>query len=204
MRLRYVLRRLGFLVAVIWTAATLNWLLPHLAPRDPVVEQITQQVAMQGLSADALEEQIASRKARFGLDRPLWRQYLDYMWCILHFDLGFSINNYPTTVNQLIRQSVWYTIGVLGTATIIAFVVGTIVGALIGWQKSPRILNALVPPLMVFSATPAFVIALILIYYLAFRAKLFPLARAWDMFITVDWSDVKFLLNVFTGEIQVL
>jgi peptide/nickel transport system permease protein len=196
MRLQYVLRRLGFLVAVIWTAATLNWLLPHLAPRDPVVEQITQQVAMQGLSADALEEQIASRKALFGLDRPLWQQYLDYMWRILHFDLGFSINNYPTTVNQLIRQSVWYTVGVVGTATILAFTIGTIVGALIGWQKSPKILNALIPPLMVFSATPAFVIALILIYYLAFKAKLFPLARAWDMFITVDWSDIKFLLNV--------
>jgi peptide/nickel transport system permease protein len=196
MRLSYILRRLGFLVAVVWTAATLNWLLPHLAPRDPVVEQITQQVAMQGLTADALDEQIASRKALFGLDRPLWEQYLDYLWRLLHFDLGFSIVNYPTTVNQLIAQSVWYTIGVVGTATIFAFVIGTVIGALIGWNNSPRILSALIPPLMVFQATPAFVIALILIYYLAFRAKLFPLARAWDMFMTVDWTDWKFLLNV--------
>ena len=196
MRLSYILRRLGFLVVVIWTAATLNWLLPHLAPRDPVVEQITQQVAMQGLSADAIEEQIASRKALFGLDRPLWQQYLDYMWRIVHFDLGFSIVNYPTTVNQLIAQSVWYTIGVVGTATILAFLIGTVLGALLGWQKSPKILGALIPPLMVFQATPAFVLALVLIYYLAFKAKLFPLARAWDMFITVDWSDWKFLLNV--------
>jgi len=196
MRLQYILRRLAFLIGVIWTAATLNWLLPHLAPRDPVVEQITQQVAMQGLSADALEEQIASRKALFGLDRPLWQQYLDYMWRILHFDLGFSINNYPTTVNQLIAQSVWYTLGVVGTATILAFFIGTLLGALLGWQKSPKILSALIPPLMIFQATPAFVIALVLIYYLAFRAKLFPLSRAWDMFITVDWSDIKFLLNV--------
>lgn len=196
MRLAYILRRLAFLVAVIWTAATLNWILPHLAPRDPVVEQITQQVAMQGLSADALAEQIASRKALFGLDRPLWQQYLDYLWRIAHFDLGFSIINYPTTVNQLIAQSVWYTIGVVGTATILAFLIGTVLGALIGWNKSPKILNALIPPLMVFQATPAFVVALVLIYYLAFRAKLFPLARAWDMFIIVDWSDWKFLLNV--------
>jgi peptide/nickel transport system permease protein len=196
MRLQYILRRLAFLLGVIWTAATLNWILPHLAPRDPVVEQITQQIAMQGLTAEALEEQIAARKALFGLDRPLWQQYLDYMWRILHFDLGFSINNYPTTVNQLIAQSVWYTIGVVGTATILAFVIGTVIGALLGWQKSPRVLSALIPPLMVFQATPAFVIALVLIYYLAFRAKLFPLSRAWDMFITVDWSDIKFLLNV--------
>jgi len=196
MRLSYILRRLGFLIAVIWTAATLNWLLPHLAPRDPVVEQITQQVAMQGLTADALNEQIAARKALFGLDRPLWEQYLDYMWRLLHLDLGFSIVNYPTTVNQLIKQGVWYTIGLVGTATILAFVIGTVLGAMIGWNKSPRILSALIPPLMVFQATPAFVLALILIYFLAFQAKLFPLARAWDMFMVVDWTDIKFLLNV--------
>jgi peptide/nickel transport system permease protein len=196
MRLQYILRRLGFLIGVIWTAATLNWLLPHLAPRDPVAEQITQQVAMQGLTAEAMEEQIASRKALFGLDRPLWEQYLDYMWRIAHFDLGFSIVNYPTTVNQLVAQSVWYTIGIVGTATVLAFVIGTVLGALLGWNKSPKIMSVLIPPLMVFQATPAFVLALVLIYYLAFRAKLFPLARAWDMFVVVDWSDWKFLLNV--------
>jgi peptide/nickel transport system permease protein len=196
MRLAYILRRLGFLVGVIWTAATLNFILPHLAPRDPVAELITQQVAMQGLTAEALEEQIASRKALYGLDRPLWQQYLDYMWRLLHFDLGFSIVNYPTTVNQLIAQSVWYTIGVVGMATVLAFLIGTVVGALLGWHKSPRVLGALIPPLMVFQATPAFVLALVLIYYLAFRAKLFPLARAWDMFVVVDWTDIKFLLNV--------
>jgi peptide/nickel transport system permease protein len=181
---------------VIWTAATLNFILPQLAPRDPVVQLITQQVAMQGLTADALEEQIASRKALFGLDRPLWQQYLSYMWNIARFDLGFSIVNYPVTVNELIAQSVWWTIGIVGTATILAFAIGTVLGALLGWQKSPRLLNALIPPLMVFSATPAFVLALVLIYYLAFRAKLFPLGRPYDLFTKVDWSDWKFLLNV--------
>lgn len=196
MRLSYLIRRLLFLLGTIWTAATLVFILPHLAPRDPVVEQIVQQVAMQGLTATALNEQIASRKALFGLDQPLWKQYLTYMWKLVHLDLGFSIVNYPTTVNQLIAQAVWYTIGIVSLATILAFLIGTVLGALLGWQKSPRLLGALIPPLMVFSATPAFVIALVLIYFLAFKAKLFPLARAWDMFMKVDWTDIKFLLNV--------
>jgi peptide/nickel transport system permease protein len=84
----------------------------------------------------------------------------------------------------------------VGTATILAFLIGTVLGALLGWQKSPRLLSALIPPLMVFQATPAFVLALILIYYLAFRAKLFPLGRPYNLFSTVDWSDWKFLLEV--------
>lgn len=196
MRLGYILRRLGFLLAVVWTAATLNFILPHLAPRDPVVELITQQVAMQGLTADALAEQIASRKALFGLDRPLWQQYLDYLWRIARFDLGYSIVNYPVTVNELIAQSVWWTIGIVGTSTILAFTVGTLLGALLGWNKSPRLMSALIPPLMVFAATPAFVIALVMIYFLSFRARLFPLGRPYGLFSKVDWSSAKFLLEV--------
>ena len=90
----------------------------------------------------------------------------------------------------------WYTIGIVGLATVVAFVVGTVLGALLGWNKSSKFLSVLIPPLMVFQATPAFVIALILIYFLAFKAKLFPLARAWDMFMVVDWTDWRFLLNV--------
>jgi peptide/nickel transport system permease protein len=48
---------------------------------------------------------------------------------------------------------------------------------------------------MIFSAAPAFVLALILIYFLAFRARLFPLGRAFDLFTVVDWSSPKFILD---------
>jgi peptide/nickel transport system permease protein len=196
MRLGYVLRRLGFLLAVIWTAATLNFILPRLAPRDPVLQKVAQIAATQGLTGEGFDEYVQSQKELYGLNRPLWVQYLDYLWGIVHFDLGYSITNYPTTVNQLIAQSVWWTIGIVGTATAFAFVIGTVLGALLGWQKSPKVMSALIPPLMVFSATPAFVLALVLIYFLAFRAKLFPLSRPYGLFVLVDWSDIKFLLDV--------
>lgn len=196
MRLGYVLRRLGFLVGVLWTAATLNFILPHLAPRDPVAEMIVQKTATMGLTAEGQREQIKALRQVFGLDRPLWQQYVDYMGRMVRFDLGFSIRDYPRTVNELIAQSVWWTISLVGVATILAFLIGTILGALLGWRKSPKIINALLPGLMVFSATPAFVLALVFIYFLAFRAKLFPLGRPYGMFTMVDWSDWKFLLEV--------
>jgi len=196
MRLGYVLRRLAFLVGVMYVAATLNFLLPHLAPRDPIAEQVTQQVAMMGLSPEGQAEMIASRKALLGLDKPLWQQYLNYLWRMFHFDLGYSLVNYPKTVNELIAQSVWWTIGIVGTSTVIAFLLGTLIGALLGWHKSPRLMNLLIPPLMVFAASPSFIIALILIYFLAFRAKLFPLGRPYSLFTVVDWSDPQFVLEV--------
>lgn len=192
MRLGYFVRRILFLIGVIWTSATLTFILPHLTPRDPVTELITQQVAAQGLSADKLAEQIASRKKLFGLDKPLWEQYLNYMWKLLHFDLGYSIVNYPKTVNELIGQSVWWTIGFVGISTILAFLIGTLVGALIGWNKSPRFMSWFIPPLMIFSATPSFIVALVLIYFLAFKAKLFPLGRPYGLMTKPDWASLKF------------
>jgi peptide/nickel transport system permease protein len=196
MRLGYVLRRLGFLLAVIWAAATLNFMLPRLAPRDPVLQKVSQIAATQGLTGEGFEEYVQSQKELYGLNRPLWVQYLDYLWGIVRFDLGYSITNYPTTVNELIAQSVWWTLGIVGMSTVIAFSVGTILGALLGWAKSPRAMNALIPPLMVFSAAPPFVLALILIYYLAFRAKAFPLAGPYSVTSKVNWSNFSFLLEV--------
>jgi len=185
-----------FLVGVVWTAATLNFILPHLTPRDPVMERVAQLAANQGLMGSAAQEYVNSQKKLFGLDRPLAEQYVDYITRMMRFDLGFSMNEYPRTVNNIIARTVWWTLGLVGTATILAFLLGTILGALLGWHKSPRAVSALIPPLMVFSATPSFVVALIFIYLLAFRAKLFPLGRPYDVMSIVDWSNWKFLLNV--------
>jgi peptide/nickel transport system permease protein len=143
-----------------------------------------------------MEEQIASYKKLYGLDRPLWEQYLRYLWGIVRFDLGTSITQYPKPVIEIIGESVWWTIGFVSIATVISFVIGITLGALLGWHKSPKILNALIPPLMVFSATPSFVIALVLIYFLAFRAKIFPLGRAFGMMTLVDWSSPDFWVEI--------
>ena len=66
MRLGYLIRRLLFLVGVIWAAATLNFILPHLTGRDPIRERITQQIATMGLDPTGAQEMIDSYK------RALW------------------------------------------------------------------------------------------------------------------------------------
>ena len=190
MQAGYVIRRVGFLLMVIWTAATLTFILPHLTPRDPIREQITLKVATMGQDAEGTQQMIDSYKRLFGLDKPLWQQYLIYVWNMARFDLGYSIQNYPKPVIEIISESLPWTLGFVGTATILAFVIGTILGALLGWAKG--VMNFLIPPLMIFSAAPSFVIALVLIYFLAFRARLFPLQGAYKMTTIRDWSSPSF------------
>ncbi len=192
----YVLRRIGFLLAVLFTAATINFLIPKLVPRDPVTELINQRIASGGLTSEGAAEFGDSLRRLYGLDRPLWQQYLIYIWNMMRFDLGYSIVNYPQRVGTIISNTVFWTLGFVSISTILAFLIGTVVGALVGWSKTSRLLSWLMPPLAMFSAVPAFILALILIYYLAFKAKMFPFRGGFSVTIAKDWSNPQFLLDV--------
>lgn len=194
--LSYVIKRVGFLVAVLFTAATINFIIPKLAPRDPVTELINQKIASGGLTSEGAAEFGDSLRKLYGLDKPLWQQYLTYIWNMMRFDLGYSIINYPQRVSFIINQTVYWTLGFVLTSTLLAFVLGTVVGALVGWSKTSKWLSWLMPPLAMFSAIPAFILALVLIYLLAFKAKAFPLRGGFDVTIDKDWSNPKFLLDV--------
>ncbi len=194
--LSYVLRRIGFLVAVLFTAATINFLIPKLAPRDPVTELINRKIASGGLTSEGAAEFGDSLRELYGLDRPLWEQYLKYIWNTMRFDLGYSIVNYPQRVDEIIGQTVFWTLGFVATSTLLAFLIGTVVGALVGWSKTSKWLSWLMPPLAMFSAVPAFIIALLLIYFLAFKAKAFPLRGGYSATVVKDWTSMEFLLDV--------
>jgi peptide/nickel transport system permease protein len=172
--LKAVSARLFLLVAMLWTAATVNFIVPRLSARDPITERMMQIAGQGGGSLAGVQEMVHSYQARFGLDQPLWRQYLDYMNGLLHFDLGYSITNYPTRVADQIAYALPWTIGLLGTATVLAFLVGTLVGALAAWPRAPRIFRGIMPLFIVLSAIPFYLIGLVLVYFLAFRAGWFP------------------------------
>ncbi len=194
--LSYVLKRIGFLLAVLYTAATINFLIPKLAPRDPVQELVNQKIASGGLTSEGAAEFRDSLRKLYGLDKPLWQQYLTYIWNMMRFDLGYSIVNYPVRVDFIIGQTIFWTLGFVGTSTIFAFLIGTVVGALVGWSKTSKWFSWLMPPLAAFSAIPAFIIALLLIYFLAFKLKAFPLRGGYSATVVKDWSSTEFLLNV--------
>ena len=73
------------------------------------------------------------------------------------------------------RQAIPWTIGLLLTTTMLAFVIGTLLGALLAWPRSPRCIHYLFPPLLTLSAIPFFLLGLLLIYLFAFRLQWFPL-----------------------------
>jgi len=176
MSIRYVIGRLLFFLIVVWAGTTLIFFLPRLAPgRDPVRERLGMMVANGGMNADTIEIMAKAYEQKFGLDKPLWRQYLNYMSGMARFDLGYSLARFPSRVSDLIGQAIPWTVALLGVSTLIAFTLGSLLGGLLAWPGSPRFLRLLLPPLFTFSSIPYYLLGLILTYIFAFKLRWFPL-----------------------------
>ena len=77
--IKLVIRRLLFLVLVIWAASTITFFIPRLSEKNPVRERFAELARSGGFSPADMEKIIASYSTKFGLDKSLGEQYLDYM-----------------------------------------------------------------------------------------------------------------------------
>lgn len=171
--LGYFLRRLGMWLLTIWIGASLIFIIPRLAPGDPVtamVERLVQQAGFVENSADMIE----AWRVRFGLDGPLHVQYLRYLNNMIKLDLGYSLANFPARVTDIIGRSLPWTLGMLSIATMLSFLLGNLVGALMAWRRVPGLVRNLLPVSLTFTSIPFFMFGILLISLVAFRWKIFP------------------------------
>jgi peptide/nickel transport system permease protein len=173
----YVLRRVGMFVLIIWITATLNFAIIHMAPGDPVGAMIGR-LSQKGANISGSAEIITHYRQEFGLDSSIPIQYLKYLGATCHLDLGYSLSNFPTRVTDIIGAALPWTVGLLVTATLIAFAVGTLLGALMVWRATPRMARLVLPPLMVLAAIPYYLLAILLLYVFGFLLGLFPVSGA--------------------------
>jgi peptide/nickel transport system permease protein len=196
-RLDYVVRRVFLFLVITWLAATLNFFLPRISGQDPVREKLLQQAMSGGYVHTGMEEMVAQYEQKFGLDRPLWEQYVTYLGQMARLDFGYSIANYPRTVWSILGESVPWTVGLLLVTTIMAFVVGTVLGALLAWPRANKIIHVLFPPLLTLSAIPYFLLGLVLIYIFAFQLSWLPLFGGYTAgsFPAFTWSHAMDILR---------
>ncbi len=187
----YVARRIAIFFLIVWLAASLNFLLPHLAEVNPIRQRLARLQAFgvaSGVTASRatgeekslFEETVKTWERKFGLDQPLWKQYIRYIGDIARFDLGFSIVNFPASVLKMILQALPWTVLVIGIATIMSFTLGSILGALMVWRKNSPLLNILGPPVLALSAIPYYLLGVGLVFLLAFTWAFFPISGGYD------------------------
>lgn len=187
MTLRYFIGRLGFFVAIVWATATLNFVIPRIAPGDPIEDTVARLTAA-GQSTEGADELIAAYRAQLGLDDPLVVQYFSYLKAIFTLDLGYSAALFPVRVSTLITDALPWSIGLLTVSTLLAFVIGSLFGALLVWPKTPRLARLALSPFMILSAVPYYLLAILLSFIVAFKLNLLAPTGGTSPGITPAWS----------------
>lgn len=174
MRFNYIIRRVLFFLLIVWLAASINFFLPRLTGQDPIREKLMREALLGGAMQSGIELMIKTYEVKFGLDRPLYIQYLSYLNDVAHFDFNYSISHYPNRVIDMLLDALPWTIGLLTVSFLLAFFIGTILGALFGWPRAPGYIKWLFGPLLSLNAIPYFLFGLVLLYFFAFAIKWFP------------------------------
>jgi peptide/nickel transport system permease protein len=167
---RYLLSRIAQAVGVLWAVYTVTFGILYLLPSDPVALRL----AAGNVQVDELTPaQLLALKAQYGLDRPLYEQYLGQLWHLLHLDFGESISqNVP--VGRLLAERLPSTLALGAVAIVLALGLGgglAYLAAYARWRPVKVLLNR-VPSIGV--SLPPFFVGLLLIQVFAFSLGWFP------------------------------
>lgn len=177
--MRYILQKLGFYAVALWAALTLNFFIPRLMPGNPV-DIMVSKLATKGPVTAETRNAIA---AMLGTDTqaPLWQQYGDYLQALFSGDLGTSVAYFPASVNQIIGQTLPWTVGLIGLSTVISFLVGVGLGTFAGWKRGSWVDN-LIPFTTMLQSVPYFWLALLLLFFFGSVWPIFPLNGGYDVY----------------------
>jgi len=198
---KLIIRRLLFLIMVIWAASTIVFFIPRISVKNPVRERFATLARTGGFSPADMEKIIAAYNVKFGLDKPLLQQYGDYMASIARFDLGVSYNLYPKTVMALIMDSLPWTIVLLLVTTILSFVIGNLLGAIAAWPRAPQWARTIATPFILLQGVPPVLMGVLLLFFIGFKLKLAPLGGAYSTGVVPDWSSPAFIWDVVWHQI---
>jgi peptide/nickel transport system permease protein len=179
----FLARRLGFYVITAWVALTINFFIPRLMPGNPV-ELVFNRVRHQ-ISPAALH----AFTVAFGIDtkESLVGQYFSYLSQTVHGNLGISIYFFPSTVSSVIRTALPWTIALVGVATVLSFVLGTLLGIVAATRRGTWV-DALLPITSFLSAVPYFWLGLVVLTIFAVKLNWFPLSSGYDPNLTVGFT----------------
>jgi peptide/nickel transport system permease protein len=170
---RYLLNKLGWFLVAFATALVMNFLLIRLIPGNPVDTMIAQMSAGGSTSGEVMEKMYKAYMTEFGLDQPMWKQFLIYLGNLSRGYLGASFRQYPTPVLLLIKQALPWTIALQLPAILIGWTVGNVLGVLVAYKKGW--LDKVAFPVALFiSAVPFYCLSIILVYLFAVNWKIFP------------------------------
>lgn len=175
----YILSRLFMWFLTVFIGASLVFAIPRLSPGDPVASMVSRMTQQSGYVENS-KALIEAWREKFGLDGPWYVQYLNFLKGCITLDFGYSLTQFPSRVDEMIGRAIPWTVGLLTVATTVTFLIGNLIGALMGWRKTPRGLRSALPIALTFSSIPPFIFGLLLLFIFAYWLEWLPNQGGYD------------------------
>ncbi|QSB13620.1 ABC transporter permease [Natronosporangium hydrolyticum] len=185
---RYFGRKALIYALTLVVAVTLNWMIPRFMPGDPIGQMMGR---VRTSNPEANERMRAYYEDLFGLDQPLWQQYLNYWRELFTGNLGISTWSFPRPVLEIVLGALPYTLALLIPAILLSWYAGNKLGALAARRK--WLDNSLLPLSYVLTATPYMWLAILLVWAGGIVLGIFPTARAYSGNLTpgFNWTFIS-------------
>jgi peptide/nickel transport system permease protein len=199
---RRLLARLVTAVAMVWGVATLTFFLVHALPGNPV------QVEYETLISKGLSPQQAARESAsiygFVSNRPMIDQYGEYLWRLLHLNLGTSISYSGESVSHVVISAAPWTIILVLSGVVVSFLLGVTAGAVAAVRRTTKLGDVLSISGSLLHGVPQFVMALLLAYLFTTVVPLFPFGAPYNILDTPGWNASYILSLVDSAVLPVL
>ena len=193
--IKYVIVRFTTYIITLAVALTIVWWMFHLLPGDPLVLFFKSIVVKYGSQSQAYAHAINVYREAFGLDKPLLEQYITFLTELLKGNLGPSLIGFPTPVQELLRRRLPWTIGLLSISTLLAWIMGIILGALVGWKQGTKFDKIVSVLAMGMSQIPFYIFAVLGALFLGYFLNLFPTSGAYSLRVTPGFN-LDFIISV--------
>ena len=185
---KYFLNKLLWFFVTLVCAFILNFILPRLMPGDPVAAIVSR--LAQGMSdATGVQAIYQQYTDLFGTNKPMLEQFFLYVKNVVQGDFGFSFSQYPRTVADVLKSSIWWTVCLQFPAIIVGWLIGNTLGALAAYLKGG--FDRVLMPISIFASNlPAFGMAVIMLVIFGVTLKWFPTSGGYgfDLIPNLSWT----------------
>ncbi|MDC7225683.1 MAG: ABC transporter permease [Spirochaetales bacterium] len=166
MNIKFVARKILASFLTLLAITFVNFAIFRMVPGDPI--------RMMFKDPRVSIEDIEAMKVKYGLDKPMMGQYINYMKNLAKGELGISFWQ-KKPVGKVIAERIPRTLGLIGLSLFLAVVIGTILGAVAGWKGGSKTDSAIMGISMTLYSVPSFAFGILLMLAFAYHFAIFPL-----------------------------
>lgn len=169
--MKYYLRKFGLYLLTLFAAIVLNFMIPRLQPGDPA-EIMVRQLSGRG-QVDPAQVEAVRIMLGYGDDNVIvafWK----YLVQLFHGDFGISFTYFPYQVTEVIGRALPWTLALIGLTQVLAFIIGTLLGALAAWRRNTKFDSIISVGSTFIGNLQSFWIGMIILFLFAYQLGWFP------------------------------